>query len=474
MKLCSELALLLVPIGEPETLTDLLLVDPDLALYTDGGMFVINGRKLLGMLRLISMCLKAISRDFFDIVLPKPMLSGEVDDFPLRLLLLVRRSSCFGGASFLALTTRSTILLPIRTGLTLSPPFKCGLRTAGTELPLWPLPFGALPLEGEQDCRLGLTIGSGTMEDDLEIGAPGLPRQAEDGLSGNDVLRFGGASREKPGISDGFHALDLTGEVPRDGAELLLVVWPDFKTGEDRADGALLEGRLDDRLVGVAGLGAGLLGADREGLDVGVEGLVDDGTEDLMDVDTEDLIDGSVEDLVGADVLRCGTTCFVGVDGLEGLVVTDEVTRPVGVVGLEGFEVADEVTRPVGVVGLEGFEVADEVARPVGVTGLDGLEVADEVERPVGVGGLDAARRPPDDDSLRVPILAELKPDDEVTCLDVKMFLDEESAEYANLDLRTFWRDFGVPACPVGGDLLHASISKHGNSGVPGGVMSQS
>lgn len=93
--------MLLVAIGESETLTGLLLLSPDpRTLYMeDTGMFVINGRKLFGMLRLISMCLIAMSSDFLDSVLPKPVLSG--DDFPVRLLVLESRSSCFGGASLL-------------------------------------------------------------------------------------------------------------------------------------------------------------------------------------------------------------------------------------------------------------------------------------------------------------------------------------------------------------------------------------
>ena len=42
---------------------------------------------------------------------------------------------------------------------------------------------------------------------------------AESGLSGSDVLKLGGASSEKPGISEGFHGLDFTvGEAPLDGA----------------------------------------------------------------------------------------------------------------------------------------------------------------------------------------------------------------------------------------------------------------
>lgn len=82
MTLISELALLLVARGESETLTVRLRDGPDRTLYIEeAGIFVINGRKLPGMLRLISMCLIAISRDFLESVLPKPELSGE-EDFP--------------------------------------------------------------------------------------------------------------------------------------------------------------------------------------------------------------------------------------------------------------------------------------------------------------------------------------------------------------------------------------------------------
>lgn len=90
------------------------------------------------------------------------------------------------------------------------------------ELPEGTLPLKVLPLEGEQDCRLGRAAGPLSTED-LELGAPGLPRVADVGLSGSDVLRFGGASREKPGISDGFHGLDLTvGELPLEGVDAVV------------------------------------------------------------------------------------------------------------------------------------------------------------------------------------------------------------------------------------------------------------
>lgn len=147
------------------------------------------------------------------------------------------------------LTTRSTILFPIRTGFTLSPLFRCDLPMVGLQFALEVMPFGLLPLDGEQDCLLGRAGGPGSTEDDLEeLGAPGLPREAEEGLSGKDVLRFGGASRENPGISDGFQGLDLTvGELPRDdddfGTEVpfeVVVVGRDFAMEEDRLGGAEL------------------------------------------------------------------------------------------------------------------------------------------------------------------------------------------------------------------------------------------
>lgn len=134
LTLISELALLLVARGESETLTVLFRVGPDRTLYIeDAGIFVINGLKLPGMLRLISICLIAISRDFFESVLPKP--SGD-EDFPDKLLRGDCLSSCFGGTSFLMFITLSTILVPIITGLTLSLALACARLIAGTELPL--------------------------------------------------------------------------------------------------------------------------------------------------------------------------------------------------------------------------------------------------------------------------------------------------------------------------------------------------
>lgn len=90
LTLCSELALLLVATGESEILAGLLLLTPDLTLYReDVGMLVMRGRKLLGVLRRISMCLKAISKDFFERVRPKPVLSGDDAGFTGRLECMV-------------------------------------------------------------------------------------------------------------------------------------------------------------------------------------------------------------------------------------------------------------------------------------------------------------------------------------------------------------------------------------------------
>lgn len=119
LTLSSELALLLVARGESETLIVLLRAGPDLTLYIeDAGIFVINGLRLPGILRLISICLIAMSKDFFEKLLPKPELSGDEADFPDRLGECL--SSCFGGTSFRIFITLSTIFVPIKTGLTLS------------------------------------------------------------------------------------------------------------------------------------------------------------------------------------------------------------------------------------------------------------------------------------------------------------------------------------------------------------------
>jgi len=301
-----------------------------------------------------------------------------------------------------------------------SPPLRCDLLTAGMELPEGTLPFKVLPLDGEQDCRLGRAAGPLSTEEDLELGAPGLPRVAEVGLSGNDVLRFGGASREKPGISDGFHGLDLTvGELPLEGVcavvfageEPLGIVEPDLEIEDDLTGAAKLPcwAEIEDgltgaaklpcwaegtegRLVGVDALDVGLLCAGMEGLDEGVVDLVA-GIDDL-EVGVDDLLAGADALPAGAGFLLAGPAAL-----LEGVVDLTEgsVDLEVGVddLGAEAPVLAGTVAREVGVEGLEPLELAANAGRPVGVEGLDELEVS-----------------PPDDDGRRV-VAAEFKLFDE-------------------------------------------------------------
>jgi len=281
-----------------------------------------------------------------------------------------------------------------------SPPLRCDLLTAGMELPEGTLPLKVLPLDGEQDCRLGRAAGPLSTEEDLELGAPGLPRVAEVGLSGSDVLRFGGASREKPGISDGFHGLDLTvGELPLEGVcavvfageEPLGIVEPDLEIEDDLTGAAKLpcwaEG-TEGRLVGVDALDVGLLCAGMEGLDEGVVDLVA-GIDDL-EVGVDDLLAGADALPAGAGFLLAGPAAL-----LEGVIDLTEgsVDLEIGVddLGAEAPVLAGTVAREVGVEGLEPLELAANAGRPVGVEGLDELEVS-----------------PPDDDGRRV-VAAEFK-----------------------------------------------------------------
>lgn len=83
-----------------------------------------------------TICLIAISKDFFERVLPNPVLSGDEDDLPDRLLRGEFLLSIIGGASFRMFITLSTILVPISTGLTLSFTLERPRLTAGIEFPL--------------------------------------------------------------------------------------------------------------------------------------------------------------------------------------------------------------------------------------------------------------------------------------------------------------------------------------------------
>ncbi|KAF7034685.1 hypothetical protein CFC21_045668 [Triticum aestivum] len=297
------------------------------------------------------------------------------------------------------------------------------------ELPEGTLPFEVLPLEGEQDWRFGRAAGPGSTEEDLELGAPGLPRVAEVGLSGSDVLRFGGASSENPGISDGFHGLDLTvGELPLEGAgavvvaadaELLGIVGPGLEIEEDRTGpGKLLcwvwVGGAEDRLVGVDDLDAGLLCAGKEGLDKGVVDLVA-GIDDL-EVGVDDL-------LAGADALPEGTDVLVAVAGPDVLVAAVGPDVLVAVAGpdvLDGVVDLDEgsadlvegsVDLEVGVedLGAVGPVLAGRVARALGDEGLEPLDAVVDAARPVGVEGLEELDVGPPDDVGRRVVAAEFK-----------------------------------------------------------------
>lgn len=266
------------------------------------------------------------------------------------------------------------------------------------------------PLDGEHDCLLGLVVGPRSIDDDRELGAPGLPLVAESGLSGRVVRKFGGASREKPGISEGFHGLDfIVGEVPRDGTGFLDVVEADFAIAEDTAfvGGADTVGPVDvvdGRRVGVPALDADFGGL-TTGRAVGVEDLAVD-------------LDG-VDDLAGTDCFAAETAGLVEVPaGL--LAATEDLT---------------------GTVDL----LEDKVGREVGVEGLEALEDVVSVGRLVGVAGLDPG--PPDDEGRRIPVPEVFDPGEEAGCLDVTLVLAGGSTmEFANRDLSTAGRAFGVPS----------------------------
>lgn len=287
------------------------------------------------------------------------------------------------------------------------------------------------PLEGEHDCLLGLPLGPGSTDEDRETGAPGLPLVADNGLSGNVVLKLGGASREKPGISDGFQGLGLAvGEVPCDGTDCFNAV----ETGCLDFTGV---GSLD-----VTGVGClDVMGADLEIEVVLTEGAAGalDGVEGLrVGVDALDVgLDGGKVGLeVGVDDLAVDLD--KGVDDLDGV-----VDLAAGTMVLEA-ETAAFVADTVGLVAVIAL-LEGTVVREVGVEGLDDFEAEVNVERPVGVAGLDAG--PPDDEGLRVPLLEELNPGEAAGCLDAKLLLPAGSGVgFANLDFSAVGRVVGGPS----------------------------
>lgn len=146
------------------------------------------------------------------------------------------------------------------------------------------------------------------------------------------VLRFGGASKENPGISDGFHGRDLTvGDAPREGTGFLDDVEPTdllLSEEDDLLREAVTLGTLDGvvvRRVGVDALDVGReVGA--VGRDVGVEDLAVDlvGVADLA----VDLV--GVEDLDGPVDGAKGFVDLDGVDDLDGPADLIEVAEAVG------------------------------------------------------------------------------------------------------------------------------------------------
>ncbi|KAE9465227.1 hypothetical protein C3L33_02877, partial [Rhododendron williamsianum] len=225
-------------------------------------------------------------------------------------------------------------------------------------------------------------------EEERALGAPGLPLVAESGLSGSEVLKLGGASREKPGISEGFHGLDFTvGELARGGGFLAVAVGPGLVTGGGDLTGGADVFDIAERVVGLrVGVGAldvGLDDAGKVGLEVGVE-------------DLGVVLDKGVVDLGGAaGLLEVNVGLEVGVEDLEGL----------------GAEVD---------VGLEAVVDVD-----LGAAFSVGLADEDNVGRPVGVAGLDPG--PPEDEGLRIPALELFNPGDGADCLDDKLLREAGS-----------------------------------------------
>jgi len=365
-----------------------------------------------------TICLIAISKDFFESDLPKPELSGDEDDLPERLWKEFL-SSILGGANFRIFITLSTILVPITTGLTLSFALEYARLTAGIELPVErEMPLLEHPLEGEHDCRLGLPLEVGSTDEDRGLDAPGLPLVVDSGLSGSDVLKLGGASSEKPGISDGFHDLDFTvGEVPRDGTGCLDITGADLETEEVLTEGEDTVGTLD----GVDGCRAGVdalvvgLDAGKVGLAVGVEDLavdLDNGVEDLdvivvLAADTVVVLVTETA-VLGAETMGLAEETEVWVEATV-VLVEAVVVQEVGVEGLDDFETV------VGVEGLHDFETV------VAVEGLDDFETVVNVDRRAGVADRDPIF--PDDECLLVIPPEEVNPGEEADCLDTKLLL---------------------------------------------------
>ncbi|GER46635.1 copper amine oxidase family protein [Striga asiatica] len=270
---------------------------------------------------------------FFESVLPNPS-GDDDDDFPDKLPrgefeFLI--TSCLGGASFLIFITRSTILVPTSTGLTLSFALACSRLKPGTgnDLPLLreEMVFAGRPLAGEHDCRLTRS----TDEDRGPGLGPGRPRAADGGRSATEVLKLGGASSENPGISEGFHILGRTvGDLGCVGPGVPFVgrrVGVEAREVVLAGGGALVVvvGTVDR--VGVEDLLAAAVGRDEEIVGREVVGVED---REGFDDDVAAGADRDDEVAVGLDEVAVGFLLDVGREDVE-----VKVGRLVGVEGLE-------------------------------------------------------------------------------------------------------------------------------------------
>ncbi|KAF1889209.1 hypothetical protein Lal_00024531 [Lupinus albus] len=276
------------------------------------------------------------------------------------------------------------------------------------------------PLEGEHDCRFGLPLEAGSTDDDREVGAPGLPLVADSGLSESVVLKLGGASSEKPGISDGFHGLDFTVGVAHlctgcfdvRGAGLVIEVV--------LTEGADMLGALDGLLVGVEDLAVDL--------DKGVEDL--DGTVDLaagtvvLVADTVVLAAetaGLAAETAGLAAETAGLAAeTAGLAAETAGLAAETAGLAAETVGLAA-ETAGLVVEAVVFIVATMVLVEGKVAREVGVEGLNDFEAVFNIERPVGVAGLDPEFI--EGGPLLFPLLEEPNPGKEAGCLDTELLL---------------------------------------------------
>lgn len=240
-----------------------------------------------------TMCLIAMSRDFFEMVLPNPVLSEDVTE--------VFTGFRNGSATFE--TFRES-------GPSATCPLEC-------TRPL-PLGSGTLPLETIGDDCLLVEVSEFPF---TVMPAPGRDLPAERGLSGKVVRRLGGVSSGKSGRTigcGGFLTRGPAGELGREaGAELrpfdiARAVGGDGPAVGDKETDIVrrvgVEGRELDRaawelkFAGSCGLAFGVVGLELgDGRGFSMEELVRlgrplEGVEDLDDVGRADGVEGLTED----------------------------------------------------------------------------------------------------------------------------------------------------------------------------------